>query len=58
MQNLTAEGRRLVDEIAARNGLSVDAALVLLQALRSSNGHQAQFNHPDWAAWANGRKAA
>ncbi len=57
MQDLTAEGRRLVNEVAGRNGLSVDAALVLLQALRSSNGNQAQFNHPDLGGmgqWSQG----
>ena len=47
MQTLTPEGRRLVADIASRNGLSLDAALALLGALQAGNGNQAQFNHPD-----------
>jgi hypothetical protein len=57
MQNLTPEGRRLVGDIAGRNGLSLDAALALLGALQASGGGQAQFNHPDLGGmgqWSQG----
>ena len=57
MQTLTPEGRRLVADIASRNGLSLDAALALLGALQAGNGNQAQFNHPDLGGmgqWSQG----
>ena len=47
MNNLTPDGLRLVNEIAARHGVGSEAALALLGALRDGNGAQAQFNHPD-----------
>ena len=57
MQQLTAEGRRIVDEIAARHGVSADAVLTLLNAVAAGNGTQAQFNHPDLGGmgqWSQG----
>jgi len=57
VQTLTPEGRRLVADIASRNGLSLDAALALLGALQAGNGNQAQFNHPDLGGmgqWSQG----
>jgi hypothetical protein len=45
MQNLTAEGRSLVEGVAQRNKVSFDAAATLLAALDRGNGTQAQFNH-------------
>jgi len=57
MQTLTPEGRRIVADIASRNGLSLDAALALLGALQAGNGNQAQFNHPDLGGmgqWSQG----
>ena len=56
-QKLTPEGLRLVTEIAARHGVSVDAALSLLGALAQGHGAQAQFNHPDLGGmgqWSQG----
>ena len=47
MRTLTADGLRIVTEIANRNGVSADAAMALLGALSAGNGSQAQFNHPD-----------
>jgi hypothetical protein len=47
MRTLTADGLRIVTEIADRNGVSADAAMALLGALSAGNGSQAQFNHPD-----------
>ena len=47
MQTLTQAGQQALDAIAARYGVSTDAALHLLQALARGNGTMAQFNHPD-----------
>ena len=57
MQNLTPEGLRIVTEAAKRHGVSLDGALVLLDALARGNGRQAQFNHPDLGGmgqWSQG----
>ena len=57
MPQLTPEGLRTVTEIAARHGVSVDAALALLGALAEGHGRQAQFNHPDLGGmgqWSQG----
>ena len=57
MPQLTPEGLRTVTEIAARHGVSVDAALSLLGALAEGHGRQAQFNHPDLGGmgqWSQG----
>ncbi len=57
MQNLTPEGLRIVTDIAARHGVSVEAALTLLGALARSHGAQAQFNHPELGGmgqWSEG----
>lgn len=57
MQQLTAEGRRIVDDVAQRHGVSSDAVLTLLMALVSGHGTQAQFNHPDLGGmgqWSQG----
>ncbi len=56
-QQLTPEGLRTVTEIAARHGVSVEAALALLGALAQGHGTQAQFNHPDLGGmgqWSQG----
>ncbi|WP_159715919.1 SHOCT domain-containing protein [Geminicoccus flavidas] len=47
MQDLTAEGRRVVEEVAARHGLSAEAAAVLLRALAEGGGTMAQFSHKE-----------
>jgi hypothetical protein len=57
MQNLTPEGLRIVTDAAMRHGVSLDGALVLLDALARGNGRQAQFNHPDLGGmgqWSQG----
>ena len=56
-QALTPEGQRMVDEAAARNGFSGDAALAALRALAAGHGTQAQFNHPELGGlgqWSEG----
>jgi len=57
MQNLTAEGRRIVDDVAQRQGISSDAVVTLLMALVAGQGTQAQFNHPELGGmgqWSQG----
>ena len=57
MQTLTPEGLRIVTEIAARHGVSVEAALIVLDSLARGHGAQAQFNHPDLGGmgqWSQG----
>src|SRR3954465_4972942 len=57
MQDLTPEGRRTIESIALRHGVSTDAALTLLQALRAGNGAMAQFSHPELGGmgqWSQG----
>ena len=47
MQDLTPEVRARLDAIAARHGVSPDAALALLRAIEVGQGVMAQFNHPE-----------
>jgi len=57
MPKLTPEGLRIVTEVAARHGVSVEAALAVLRALDEGHGNQAQFNHPDLGGlgqWSQG----
>ena len=55
---LTPEGRRLVEDVAQRHGVSTDAVLTLLQAVAAGHGSSAQFSHPELAGRASGRRAA
>lgn len=57
MQGLSAEGQKLVEEVAARHGVSQEAVLELLGALVVGQGAQAQFSHPDLGGmgqWSQG----
>jgi hypothetical protein len=57
MLQLTAEGRRVVEEVASRHRVSADAALTLLTALAAGHGTQAQFSHPELGGmgqWSRG----
>ena len=57
MMELTPEGRRVVDELAQRHGVSSDAVLTLLRALAAGNGTMAQFSHPELGGtgqWSQG----
>jgi len=57
MQELTPEGRKIVDDLARRYGVGSDAVAALLCALELGNGAQAQFNHPDLGGmgqWSQG----
>jgi hypothetical protein len=57
MQQLTDEGRRIVDEVARRHGFSSDAVTTMLIAVSAGYGNQAQFNHPEFGGmgqWSSG----
>ncbi|MDB5555386.1 MAG: hypothetical protein JWL86_5370 [Rhizobium sp.] len=57
MRQLTDEGQRALSEIAARHGVSVDAAQHLLLAVVAGHMSQAQFNHPELGGmgqWSQG----
>lgn len=54
---LTQAGRRLVEEVAQRHGVSADAVQALLAALAAGQGTAAQFNHPELGGmgqWSQG----
>lgn len=49
--------RRMAEALARRYGLSAEAVLSLLRALRAGGGTQAQFSHPELGGmgqWSNG----
>ncbi len=57
VMELTSDGRRVVDELAQRHGVSGDAVLTLLRAVAAGNGTSAQFNHPELGGmgqWSQG----
>ncbi|MGF1660086.1 MAG: SHOCT domain-containing protein [Rubrimonas sp.] len=57
MSELTAEGARTIEDVAARHGVSVDAVTALVHALARGGGRQAQFSHPELGGmgqWSQG----
>jgi hypothetical protein len=57
MQELTPEGRRMVEDLARRHDVSKDAVLSLLRALMAGNRVMAQFSHPELGGmgqWSKG----
>ena len=57
MPRLNDEGRKVVDTIATRHGISADAATHMLLAVSAGHGTQAQFNHPELGGmgqWSQG----
>ena len=57
MLELTPEGRRRVEDVAQRHGVSVDAVLTLVGAVAAGNGTSAQFSHPELGGmgqWSQG----
>jgi hypothetical protein len=57
MQQLTDEGRRVVDDVARRHGFSSDAVTAMLGAVSAGYGNQAQFNHQEFGGmgqWSSG----
>ena len=47
MHQLTAEGQRIVTDLAGRYGFSIDAVTHMLFAVLNGNGSMAQFSHPE-----------
>lgn len=47
MEDSTSVRSRIVHDVAARHGVSVDAVETLLHAIAAGGGTMAQFNHPD-----------
>ncbi|MGF1620095.1 MAG: SHOCT domain-containing protein [Rhodomicrobiaceae bacterium] len=57
MAQLTEDGRRIVDNLAQRHGVSSDAVMTLLYAVVAGHGTQAQFSHPELGGmgqWSQG----
>lgn len=57
LQELTAEGRLIIEDLAQRHGVSVEAARALAAALVAGGGAQAQFNIPELGGmgqWSRG----
>jgi hypothetical protein len=57
VQQLTDEGRRIVDEVARRHGFSSGAVTAMLGAVSAGYGNQAQFNHQEFGGmgqWSSG----
>lgn len=57
MQQLTPEGRQIVDALAQRHGFSSDAVIHMLSAVAAGFGNQAQFNHFEFGGmgqWSSG----
>jgi len=54
---LTPQGAQIVEEIARRYAVSVDAVMTMLQAVNNGGGTMAQFSHPDFGGsgqWMQG----
>ena len=57
MLQLSPTGQQILDDIARRHGISVDAALSMLDAVIRGNGSMAQFSHPEFSGsgqWMRG----
>jgi hypothetical protein len=57
MQQLTPEGRQIVDGVANRHGFSSAAVTEMLGAVAAGHGNQAQFNHYEFGGmgqWSSG----
>jgi hypothetical protein len=57
VQQLTDEGRRIVDDVARRHGFSNGAVTAMLGAVSAGYGNQAQFNHQEFGGmgqWSSG----
>ncbi|WP_213955064.1 SHOCT domain-containing protein [Variovorax sp. dw_954] len=57
MRQLSPAGQQVINDIAQRNGFSVDATLSMLDSVINGNGSQAQFNHPEFSGsgqWMRG----
>ena len=57
MQDLTPEGLRILEDVARRDAVSIEAVVTMLRALMEGNGSRRSSTIPILAAWDNGRKA-
>ncbi len=57
MRQLSPTGQQAIADIARRHGFSVEATLVMLDAIARGNGSMAQFRHPEFGGsgqWMRG----
>ncbi len=57
MNQLTAEGQKIINDIARRYNFSPDAVFSMLQSVINGNGSMAQFSHPEFGGsgqWMRG----
>ena len=57
MQELSAQGRQTVDDLARRHGFSTGAVETMLNAVANGQGSQAQFSHSEFGGmgqWSRG----
>ena len=57
MRQLSPAGQQVINDIAQRNGFSIDATLSMLDSVINGNGSQAQFNHLEFSGsgqWMRG----
>ncbi|RZL90126.1 MAG: SHOCT domain-containing protein [Variovorax sp.] len=57
MRQLSPAGQQVINDIAQRNGFSVEATLSMLDSVINGNGSLAQFNHPEFSGsgqWMRG----
>jgi hypothetical protein len=48
MQNLSALGRQVVNDLAEQQGFSVEAVLSMSESIKRGGGRMAQFSHPEF----------
>jgi hypothetical protein len=48
VRKLTSQGEQAVVDLSTRYGVSTDAVLAMLEAVRAGNGTMAQFSHPEF----------
>ena len=57
MPQLSPAGQQIIEDIARRHGISVDAACSMLDSVIRGNGSMAQFSHPEFSGsgqWMRG----
>lgn len=57
MDPLSPQGVKIVEDLAQKYGVSIEAVITLLEALLRGNGEMAQFSHPDLGGmgqWSRG----
>lgn len=57
MEQITAEGLRVANDLGQRYGFSQDAVVHMMSAILRGRGGMAQFNHPEFSGsgqWMRG----